>query len=58
MTTTQEKIKPMKIVVIGAGVAGLAVAYGLSRPEHASRFEVRIFEKRTGECVSMRKTDI
>lgn len=48
----------MKIVVIGAGVAGLAVAYGLSRPEHASRFEVRIFEKRTGECVSMRKTDI
>jgi cation diffusion facilitator CzcD-associated flavoprotein CzcO len=41
--------RPMKVVVVGAGVAGLAVAYALMQPEVAERFEVRIIEKRNGE---------
>ena len=44
-----EKEKIFDVVVIGAGVAGLAVAYGLRKEDVEHRYRVRVFEKRSGE---------
>jgi len=38
---------PLEVVIIGAGVAGLATAYGLKKAE--TQVRVRIFERRTCE---------
>jgi cation diffusion facilitator CzcD-associated flavoprotein CzcO len=51
---SEEKQQVLDVVIIGAGVAGLAAAYGLNKPEIAHLYNVRIFERRTGEQSSGR----
>lgn len=43
----QDVRRPLRIVIIGAGIAGLALAYGL---QHVPNISVRVLEKRQGEC--------
>lgn len=49
MNNKTSEVKPVRVVIIGGGVAGLGAAYGLTRPELEGRFDVRVIEKRTGE---------
>ena len=40
---------PIKVVIVGAGVGGLATAYGLTYSKYADRFQVRILDYRQQE---------
>jgi uncharacterized protein with NAD-binding domain and iron-sulfur cluster len=37
--------KPVKVAVIGGGCASMAAVWELSRPEHAGRFEITVFQE-------------
>ena len=37
--------RAVKVAVIGGGCAAMAAAWELSRPEHAGRYEVTVFQE-------------
>lgn len=42
---------PIKVVIVGAGVGGLATAYGLAYSKHADKFKIQILEHRQAPAV-------
>ena len=38
-------VKPIKVAVIGGGCASMAAAWELSRPEHAGRYEITVYQE-------------
>lgn len=36
--------KPIKVAIVGGGAAGLTTAFELSRPEHAGRYEITVYQ--------------
>ena len=49
--------RPVKVVVLGGGVSGLAAAFELSDPRHSGRFEVSLYQlgwRLGGKCASGR----
>src|ERR1700722_20953553 len=52
--------RPVKVAVLGGGVAGLAAAFGLSDPRHGGRFQVTLHQlgwRLGGKCASGRDLD-
>jgi uncharacterized protein with NAD-binding domain and iron-sulfur cluster len=37
--------RPIRVAIIGGGCGAMAAAYELSRPEHAGRFEISVFQE-------------
>ncbi len=42
--STGDAGRPIKVAVIGGGCAGMTAAFELSRPEHAGRYEVTVYQ--------------
>jgi uncharacterized protein with NAD-binding domain and iron-sulfur cluster len=52
--------RPVKVAVLGGGIAGLAAAFELSDPRHSGRFEVTLHQlgwRLGGKCASGRDLD-
>ncbi|TWB87153.1 flavin-dependent amine oxidoreductase [Bradyrhizobium macuxiense] len=53
-------VRPVKVTVLGGGVAGLAAAFELSDPRHGGRFQVTLHQlgwRLGGKCASGRDLD-
>ncbi len=42
--TSDDDNKPIKVAVVGGGCASIAAAFELSRPEHAGKYEVTVYQ--------------
>ena len=54
------ELRPVKVAVLGGGVAGLAAAFELSDPRHGGRFQVTLHQlgwRLGGKCASGRDLD-